>query len=84
VDENWDLLVNRVHLEKQLALVPPVLLFVLVLDPFLGTILTLIPIMLKKGIQQNHLVRHSHTEIHSTFLHFSQLEEPFQSKNKIK
>jgi hypothetical protein len=40
-----------VHLEKQLTLVPQVLLFVLVyLIPFLGTILNLIPNMLKKGI----------------------------------
>jgi hypothetical protein len=36
VDENRDLLMNRVHLEKQLALVLQVLLLVLVLNPLLS------------------------------------------------
>ncbi|KRX11559.1 hypothetical protein T07_12648, partial [Trichinella nelsoni] len=36
VNENWDLLVNRVRLKQQRALVPQVLVLVLVLDAFLG------------------------------------------------
>jgi hypothetical protein len=36
VDENRDLLVNRVHLEKQIALAPQVLLLIFVFDPLLS------------------------------------------------
>jgi hypothetical protein len=59
VDENRDLLVNRVHLETQLALVPQVLLLVLVLDPLLSQ-RDPHPHPKEAGpeTQQNNLVRH--------------------------
>jgi hypothetical protein len=38
--------------------------------------------MLKKGIQQNHLIRHSHTEIYSTFLHYLRYKNQFKAKKK--
>nr|GMD29926.1 predicted protein [Ipomoea batatas]GMD34988.1 predicted protein [Ipomoea batatas] len=36
VDEHWDFLVNRVHLQKQLTLVPQILFSVLILDLLLS------------------------------------------------
>jgi len=61
VDENRDLLVNRVHLVKQIGLVPQVLLLVLVLNPLLSqSDPDPHPKHAGQGIQQNHLLRHSH------------------------
>jgi hypothetical protein len=63
VDENRDLLVNRVHLEKQVALVAQVLLLVLVLDSLLSQRDPHPhPKHADPGIQHNHLARHFLTQ----------------------
>ena len=63
MDENWDLLVNGVYLQKQLALVTQILLLVLLLETLLGQRNPdSHPKHASPGIQQNHLVRHCYTK----------------------
>ena len=63
MDENWDLLVNGVYLQKQLDFVTQILLLVLLLDTLLGQRNPdSHPKHASPGIQQNHLVRHCYTK----------------------